>query len=114
MAYDHIFLKDDTQVYSKKYKRAYKGFSWTAVFFSYLAAFYRQDIKGGIFMLVIDSVVTILAIGLVPAIMTPIKSQMMAILFLIPFRILYGLFYNKIHLKMLKDNGYKIYKKREK
>lgn len=109
MVHDYIDLKKDSAVYSKKYKRAYKGFSWTIFFFSYLAAFYKQDIKGGVLFATIDTIIFLLGPAVFSRIFPNLQTGLSVFGCFVVFRIIYGIFYNRCYLKRLKKQGYKPY-----
>jgi hypothetical protein len=81
MAYQTIILTND--VY---FKKAYRGFSWTTLFFGALPAVFRRDWKTFLWLSVAN-------------------------FFTFSFAgVIYSFFYNKNHFNKLLDSGYKVVK----
>ena len=81
MAYNTIFFKNP---YTGQIREAPVGFSWTCLFFGFLPAFFRSDLNWGAAMIVC----ALITAGLC--------------WFIFPF------IYNKIYIKGLVNNGYKV------
>ncbi len=74
------------------HKEAFIGFSWTSLFFGFIPAIFRGDFLGVVVYLFLAFLLITFTAGLG----------------LLPFWILWAIFYNKWHTRRLVERGYQI------